>query len=92
MELLRDRSHVRDYTIGEWERMLAEAGFVPELLGTWRIRQAFDPWIRRIGAEPYEAEQILRLMRRASDDVRSDLELSPGGDFTLRFALMRGRR
>ena len=48
-ELLRDPSHVRNYSLSQWRGMLAEVGFSSELLGQWMLEQDFEAWIRRIG-------------------------------------------
>ncbi|MBV8660105.1 MAG: class I SAM-dependent methyltransferase, partial [Burkholderiales bacterium] len=48
IELLRDVSHVRDYSPSEWRTLLAEAGFEVTGLDTWRLRMAFATWIARM--------------------------------------------
>src|SRR6185437_6975941 len=42
MELLRDTSHVRNYTLAEWTESLARAGFVLKGVRTWRLHLEFE--------------------------------------------------
>jgi ubiquinone/menaquinone biosynthesis C-methylase UbiE len=93
IEIVRDPSHVRDHTIGQWRSMLGHAGFAVADVRTWPMRIAFDAWIERIGA-PAEAAVALRwMLDRASDEVRAQLEIDPAtGDFTLTNAFVPARR
>ena len=47
LELLRDPSHVRNYTAPEWLAALARAGFEVVALTTRRLRIEFASWIAR---------------------------------------------
>ena len=48
IEILRDLSHVRDYSLKEWNEMLAYAGFKVNALDTWKLALEFDAWVKRI--------------------------------------------
>jgi ubiquinone/menaquinone biosynthesis C-methylase UbiE len=48
VELLRDTSHVRDYTAAEWLSAVARAGFAVRACRTWRVRMDFPVWIARM--------------------------------------------
>ncbi len=52
IELLRDASHVRNYRVSEWRRMLENAGFGKAESDCWKVRIDFASWIRRIGTSP----------------------------------------
>ncbi len=70
-ELLRDPSHVRNYSRSDWRSMLNEGGFVPEVEGeTFMLHQDFDGWVSRIGA-PVTAVAHLHQMFATAGDRRT---------------------
>jgi ubiquinone/menaquinone biosynthesis C-methylase UbiE len=52
IEFLRDASHVRDYRLSEWRRMLVAAGFAESLVRSFKTAIDFPTWIARIGTPP----------------------------------------
>ncbi len=92
IEVLRDPSHVRDYSASQWNAMFADAGFESALLAQWRLRLEFEPWLARIGTPRTLAEGIRSLMDAAPREVREALELSEatGYDFTIPVGLVEG--
>ena len=94
LEVLRDPSHVRDYSAAQWQAMFADAGLAPEVVAQWKLRLEFEPWLARIGTPRTLAEGIRSLMDAAPREVREALELSPatGYDFTIPVALVEGLR
>ncbi|HWQ13451.1 MAG TPA: class I SAM-dependent methyltransferase [Roseiflexaceae bacterium] len=92
IELLRDPSHVRDHTAGQWLAMLAEAGMTGELLGQWPLRLDFASWLARMRTPEPAAAQIRALLDGAPAEVRADLSVEPDHSFTVRVALMRGSK
>ena len=48
VELLRDGSHVRDYTVGEWLSTLGRRGFALRAFRSFRLRMDFPVWIARM--------------------------------------------
>ena len=83
VELTRDPSHVRDYSIAEWTAALALAGFRIDDLRTFRVRMDFPVWVARI-ATPDENVKALRKMQvEAPDEVKRHTELEPDGSFML---------
>lgn len=52
LELRRDPTHVRSYTISEWENMLGEAGFAIERAEDFPKRHDFDDWTARSRMSP----------------------------------------
>ena len=48
VELLRDTSHVRNYTLAEWSQALARAGSDTKRARTWRLHLEFESWIARM--------------------------------------------
>src|SRR6516225_8913539 len=64
VELLRDTSHVRDYTMSEWITALARSGFAPVGYQTWKLRMDFPTWTARMGTSEQNARAIRTLCRR----------------------------
>jgi ubiquinone/menaquinone biosynthesis C-methylase UbiE len=83
VELLRDTSHVRDYSIAEWTEKLARAGFAIGALQTWRLRMQFDTWIARMATPAQFAETIQALQDSAPAEVRTHFAIEPDGSFML---------
>lgn len=69
-ELLRDPSHIRNYTRSQWQGMLAEVGLRSEMLGEWMLEQDFEDWVVRIGAPEMAVAQLRHLLAGAPEAVR----------------------
>ena len=83
IELLRDPSHVRDYTLGEWTQAVERAGFVIQAIARHQIRIEFDSWIARMRTPPVQAQAVRALQAAASQDVRRHFGIEPDGSFQL---------
>lgn len=83
IELLRDPSHVRDYSPREWRALLTEAGFAIEDVTMRRLPLDFAAWIERMGTPPARADVIRSLHAEMAGEVRAYFELAPTGDFTV---------
>ncbi|MNZ99419.1 putative methyltransferase YcgJ [compost metagenome] len=82
VEALRDTSHVRNYSSGEWFSMMTEAGLISRALVTDRLPLEFTSWIARMRT-PEALSQAIRLYQEsASADVRAYFELQEDGSFT----------
>jgi ubiquinone/menaquinone biosynthesis C-methylase UbiE len=90
IEILRDPSHVRDHTVVQWCAMFEASGLVPELLGTWTYRIAFDEWVERVETPAGEVAQLRSLFAKAPDDVRAAFRIAADGSFDIPAALVRG--
>lgn len=87
VELLRDVSHVRDYTIPEWQAALTRAGFALQALSTFRLRLDYSTWVERMNTpEPHRAA-IRSLQRATSEQVARHFAIEPDGSFTIDTAL-----
>jgi ubiquinone/menaquinone biosynthesis C-methylase UbiE len=89
-EVLRDPSHVRDYTVAQWIAMLEDAGFAPEELGQWPLRLPFASWTERMRTPEATAVQIRALFEAAPASVREALAIEADGTFTCPVTLVRG--
>lgn len=90
VELLRDPSHVRDHTLGEWLMLLETAGFRAEVAHTWEIHIEFASWIQRMATPAPSAAMIQTILAHAPTEVRAALRVEPDSSFTMQAALLRG--
>lgn len=88
LELLRDVSHVRDYSLAQWRASLSEAGLAPLDVVAYRLPIEFSSWIQRIGTPDVQVQAIHALRRVAADEVVRHLEIKADGSFTLDTALI----
>jgi SAM-dependent methyltransferase len=86
-ELLRDPSHVRDHKLSEWQAMLRAAGLSPSLLGRFRIRQDFHPWVERIGTSAGAVAGLRALFDAVPAEVREEFAIRGGGDYAFELEL-----
>ncbi len=83
VEMLRDPSHVRDYSVREWTGMLAAAGFAPGEPKRRRIHIDYTSWIARRQTPKVQADAIRALMAQAAEAVRTHFALEADGSFLL---------
>ena len=83
MELLRDTSHVRNYTLAEWMESLARTGLTVKAVRTWRLDLEFESWIARMQTPPVFVAAIKALQAAAPDEVRKHFAVKEDGSFTL---------
>jgi len=87
IELLRDPSHVRDYSASEWQAALARANFALRTIQTFRLRMDYPSWVERMRTSAAHREALRSLQRAASSQVSSHFAIEPDGSFTLDTAL-----
>jgi SAM-dependent methyltransferase len=83
VEVLRDTSHVRDYTRSEWEAALAGAGFVTSASRTHRLRMEFASWIARMRTPDPLATAIRALQAAMAEPVRRHFAIEADGSFMI---------
>lgn len=91
VELLRDTSHVRDYTAGEWVSALGRSGFALVAARTWRLRMEFATWTARMRTPDENARAIRLLQDAASAETRRHFAIEDDGSFLLDVALFETR-
>jgi len=91
LELIRDPSHVRDYSLSEWTTALTGAGFQPQEPTTFRIRLDFRAWVARMNTPPPQVQTITALLRQAPAEVARHFAIDPTGDFTIDTMLLVAR-
>jgi ubiquinone/menaquinone biosynthesis C-methylase UbiE len=88
IELLRDGSHVRNYTPTEWESMLMEAGFVIGAQSAWKLPLDFNAWVGRMKTPVLYIDAIRSLLRNAPGEVLDYFQVAEDGSFTLDSIMM----
>src|SRR5690606_3322096 len=79
VELLRDRSHVRDRSPSEWARLITDAGFSDIAHQNWTTRLAFEPWVTRMRTSPELVTVIRARQRESPAEVRQALTVEEDG-------------
>jgi SAM-dependent methyltransferase len=83
IELLRDPSHVRNYSAAEWMAALARSGFSATAIAARKLRLEFTVWTERTKTPERYANAILGLQAQASSAVRDHFVISEDGGFSL---------
>ncbi len=95
IELLRDRSHVRNLRVSEWCALLEGCGFeAVEPRGDHPMRLVFESWFERMQTPAGAREQILALFDGAPSEVqrRFAFDLADRTAWSIPIAVLRGRR
>ncbi|MCB8876556.1 class I SAM-dependent methyltransferase [Acidisoma silvae] len=93
VEVLRDTSHVRDYSAGEWEATLADSGFMVQATRRHRLRMDFTTWIARMRTPEVMANAIRALQGAMAEPVRRHFAIEADGSFMIdvaTFEVVRG--
>jgi ubiquinone/menaquinone biosynthesis C-methylase UbiE len=73
-DLVRDASHVRNYTEAEWRSFFDEAGLEVEQVHTYMHPVLLEPWLERAGCTGKDAERVRELVAGRMDGDRVRLE------------------
>jgi SAM-dependent methyltransferase len=92
IELLRDPSHVRNYSRAEWQQAVVDAGFELGGLTQRRLPLAFGAWVERMGTPELHVRAIRSLQARMSAEVTAHFEIREDGSFTLDTMALEARR
>lgn len=87
IELLRDISHVRNYSRAEWHAAIARAGLDAGATTPYRVALDFGAWITRMATPPLRTEAIRDLQVAAPEVVRRHFAICEDGSFTIDVAL-----
>ena len=82
VEVLRDTSHVRNYSTAEWTRMLAEAGFALRGWTGRRLPLAFGSWVARMRTPDTLVAALRAMFEAAPEPVRKYFAVQEDGSFT----------
>ncbi len=79
IELLRDPSHVRDYTEPEWLDFFASAGFAAQIGFRFRIVLEFENWTQRMATSEVNRAAIRSLYASAPAEVKTAMGITEEG-------------
>lgn len=82
IESLRDTSHVRDYTPGEWLTLLTETGFTIDNIKRHRLTLFFDSWVKRMRTPAVLVDAIRVYQQTAAQNTKHYFALQSDGSFT----------
>jgi SAM-dependent methyltransferase len=83
VELLRDPSHVRDYSRAEWLALIGRAGLRPGRVSEHRVRLDMKSWLERMRTPPVQADAIRALEAVMSASVTQHFAIEADGSFTI---------
>jgi ubiquinone/menaquinone biosynthesis C-methylase UbiE len=94
IELLRDPSHVRNYSVSQWLAMLDAAGLDAHWRATWPVPLDFEEWVERMDTPDLERRELRALFDRAPDAIRRGLGIRTGDryGFDIPIGLIAARR
>lgn len=91
LELLRDASHVKNYSLSEWQYILASAGFISGLTMRFRLRLEFAAWVERMKTPSVHVQAIQSLLSCAGSEVTEYFAIEQDGSFTVDTMLISAR-
>ncbi len=83
LELLRDPSHVRNWSVEQWLGLLGTAGFRPGAVSPFRIRLDFSTWVERMNTPEIQVRAIRSLQERAGAEVIRYFQIDTDGSLSL---------
>ena len=83
VELLRDASHVRNYTVAEWIAALGRSALSITGLTSRRLALEFASWLRRTRTPDAHASVIRSVQDGAPASARAYFEIGADGSFVL---------
>ncbi|WP_314153543.1 class I SAM-dependent methyltransferase [Rouxiella badensis] len=81
IEKLRDTSHVRNYSSGEWFQLFNEAGIRIESLTTGKLTLEFSSWVARLKTPEHFVVAIRELQKASSEEVVQYFAIAQDGTF-----------
>lgn len=82
VEMLRDTSHVRDYSVAQWLQQLGESRLVVTQHRRQRLLLEFSSWVERMRTPAIFREAILALQGSVAEEVRRYFEIDSNGSFS----------
>lgn len=82
IELLRDTSHVRDYSVAQWLQMVGDAGLQVQRHQCQRLHLNYASWVERMRTPQVMREAIRALQDAAVDAVRDHFQIDADGSFS----------
>jgi SAM-dependent methyltransferase len=92
IELLRDCSHVRNYSRAQWEAAMANAGLIPGTTRQYRLRLDFASWVERMRTPKIQIDAIRALQAGMSASITRYFATEPDGSFSIDVALFEAAK
>ena len=83
VELLRDPSHVHDYSRAQWLAAIGRVGLNPRQASEHRVRLDMRSWLERMRTPPVQANAIRALEAVMSESVTRHFAIEADGSFTI---------
>ncbi len=83
VEFLRDMSHVRAYSPGEWLHFASSAAFRVSDMSLLSIRYDFQSWVTRMRTPDYHVTAIKEVMKSIPQEVKTYFEVEPDNSFSI---------
>ena len=82
VEVLRDTSHVRDYSAAEWLHQVSDAGLFVRSHARQRLHLEFGSWVERMRTPQALRVAIRELQQAMGAEVRDYFEIAEDGSFS----------
>jgi hypothetical protein len=82
IEVLRDPSHVRNYSPAEWLQMTQQSGMLVEKMVSDRLALEYHSWVERMNTPEVLRAAIRYLQNQTSDEVKAHFLIGDDGSFT----------
>lgn len=92
IELLRDTSHIRNYTLAEWRGMLEAHLFQLDAHSAWKIQLAFQSWVERMQTPALHVETLRSLLTHAPQEVRDYFHIAADCSFQADTLMLEAKR
>lgn len=82
IEMLRDPSHIRDYSTSQWVTLLAQAQFASESMTSHKLTLNFSEWVTRMQTPEHFVTSIRALQKNSGREVLDYFDIQTDGTFT----------
>lgn len=82
IEMIRDPSHVRNYSLQEWMYFAESTGFKVETVAKQRLDLDFQSWTERMQTPQYAITTIRDLQNKASEQAQRYYQIKADGSFS----------
>lgn len=90
MEILRDPSHIRDYSLMECTQFFGNVNLAVNQINFYNIRLEFNAWVTRMKTPQVFIEAIKSLQQTASEEVKDYFQFGDDGSFTADVIYIQG--
>ncbi|VEF10287.1 UbiE/COQ5 methyltransferase [Pseudomonas fluorescens] len=92
VEVLRDTSHVRNYSAAQWLRQVSEAGLNVRSTKRQRLHLEYTSWVERMRTPQVMRAAIRQLQQSMGNEVRDYFEIDADGSFSTDVIVLMAER